>query len=374
MKQRIKVVPDFKDRASAILRGVLVETQKHRLNIGVSVGMNADGVGSKTSVYKLLHEVTGDYSWYQNAAFDGLAMVLDDAVANLQCCLGVSQVLTVQSAADIQMIESFARGLSSACDQAGVHVMNGETAELSAVEGFHWDFVASTTRNRFKEFIPIKPGQVVVGFKESGLRSNGYSLAFAILQNAYLQMKGFGTVQNYLASQYCNLGECEYLLPHVRIPWYQEFLEEAKQLAQPSRIYYPLLRSAVGLPFSAIKFPFSGLVHVTGGGIPLKCSRFLRPHGLGMNLGSVFPDPEPMGRLLQLSEDHPLPDGTIVADECMAIQHWNCGMAYLVVIEDKECAQEFVNYAKLGGYEAAIVGSIISQPEIHFRDYVFYWD
>ena len=84
------------------------------------------------------------------------------------------------------IIEALVRGMSEACEQAGIALVGGETAEMPAVYAHgELDVVGMVTgvcdRRELLTGASIQAGDVLYGVSSSGLHTNGYSLARKLL-------------------------------------------------------------------------------------------------------------------------------------------------------------------------------------------------
>src|SRR6476659_6892395 len=147
----------------------------------------------------------------------------------------------------VQIVE----GLARACRENGCALLGGETAEMP---GFYKDgeydvagfIVGIVERDRLIDGRRIAPGDVLVGVPSSGLHTNGYSLARAIV---FDQLK---------------------LGVHDRVGELGTTVADA--LLATHRSYLPLVRPLLG---SGV---LKGMAHITGGGITDNLPRVL-PEG-----------------------------------------------------------------------------------------------
>jgi len=119
----------------------------------------------------------------------------------------------------------------------------------------------------------------------------------------------------------------------------------------PSTIYSALIVSLHGGFKTRGSAEIHGIVHITGGGIPEKFSRVLRPSGLGVTLSLLF-SPSPAMRHCQ--EVGHIPDRD-------AYGAWNMGQGMALITPEPD---KVIAGAKSFGIEAKIAGEIISEPGI----------
>jgi phosphoribosylformylglycinamidine cyclo-ligase len=84
------------------------------------------------------------------------------------------------------MVSELIRGCAEACRDNGLALLGGETAEMPGLympgdfdlAGF---IVGAVSREKLLDGSRVRPGQVLLGLRSSGLHTNGYSLARKIL-------------------------------------------------------------------------------------------------------------------------------------------------------------------------------------------------
>ncbi len=253
------------------------------------IGVTSDGIGTKIE----LAERTASY---HSLAFDLLAMVADDLIAAGIEPSNVANILDVDRL-DASVVSQLMQGLEAAAAEAGVAIVGGEIAELgSRVGGYgpgmHFNWTATALGVPLPGFGgQVSAGDTLVAVASDGLRSNGFSLARAILSRVH--------------------GE----------HWH-ETLWQGKSwgawLLTPSRIYCRHLVAAheAGIQLKAV-------AHITGGGLPSKLRRIL-PSGCGAVLDELFPPQDWVLALQRLGG---------VAD-AEAYRCWNMGNGLCVVAED----------------------------------------
>jgi phosphoribosylformylglycinamidine cyclo-ligase len=142
------------------------------------LALATDGVGTKL----LVAEALGDYS---TVGIDCIAMNVNDLVA-----AGVRPVAFVDYLAVDEPDETFAEqvgdGLATGAERASIELVGGETAVMpEVVKGL--DLAGTCAGLAAKEAIfagEAEPGDALVGFRSSGIHSNGLTLArTAVTQN-----------------------------------------------------------------------------------------------------------------------------------------------------------------------------------------------
>ena len=222
--------------------------------------MNFDGIGTKIEIAERIGK-------HSTLAFDLFAMVCDDAARDGGEPVLVGSILDF-SKLSVDVVRQLAEGMIEAAKIARVAVVNGDTAELgSRVGGFSenaYNWGAAVVWLAHKERIitgfEIEPGQAVVAVKENGFRSNGLSLVRRVL------MEQYGPNWHEYNLDDINLGESVW-----------------KDLC-----YSPLITSFTGGYSGEPVAKVTGIVHITGGGVPGKLARALLASHNGARLQSLF--------------------------------------------------------------------------------------
>jgi phosphoribosylformylglycinamidine cyclo-ligase len=166
---------DASEAATAALVGAVGESEGDYaglLDIGDRyLALATDGVGTKL----IVAEALGDYS---TVGIDCIAMNANDLVA-----AGVRPVAFVDylavDAPDERFAEQVGRGLSAGAEAAGVELVGGETAVMpEVIKGL--DLAGTCAGLARKEAIfpgEAEEGDALVGFRSSGIHSNGLTLA-----------------------------------------------------------------------------------------------------------------------------------------------------------------------------------------------------
>jgi phosphoribosylformylglycinamidine cyclo-ligase len=146
------------------------------------------------------------------------------------------------------------KGFAKACKQNGVALIGGETAEMPDIydEGefdLAGTIVGIVDENQIINGSSIQKGDVLLGFKSSGLHTNGYSLARNVLFSQY-------KVGDYVEELETTIGE---------------------ELLKVHRSYLSLITELKVLD------GVHGFSHITGGGIVGNTKRIL-PDGLKLNI------------------------------------------------------------------------------------------
>jgi phosphoribosylformylglycinamidine cyclo-ligase len=211
-------------------------------------------------------------------------------------------------------------GLATACRENGCALLAGETAEMPGVYAPGEIDLAGCIVGRVREAdlidgSAIRPGDRIWGLASSGLHTNGYSLARAVL----FEKAGL-TIQDAPLELGCGLGEA---------------------LLAVHRSYLPALRT---LWEAHGRAAVHGLAHITGGGFHDNVPRIV-PAGLTAHVeAAAWPVP-PLFRLIAER-------GEVPATEMYRV--FNMGLGMLVFLPP-EC-----DAAGLPGVDAVPVGEVRS--------------
>ncbi|MGJ7905843.1 phosphoribosylformylglycinamidine cyclo-ligase [Actinopolyspora sp. H202] len=218
---------------------------------------STDGVGTKLAIAQAMdiHDTVG---------IDLVAMVVDDLVVCGAEPMFLQDYIATESV-DPDRISSLVKGVSEGCVQAGCALLGGETAEHPGMMA-SGEYDISATGVGVVEADDmlgpdrVRPGDVLIGMRSSGLHSNGFSLVRRVLlEQARMPLNG-----------------------HV-----EEFGRTlGEELLEPTRIY---AKECLSLAAEAEVRAFA---HITGGGLAANLERVL-PSGLSavIDRGSWTPDP-----------------------------------------------------------------------------------
>ena len=301
---------------------------------GTLMNIGFDGIGTKMELAERMND-------HRTIAYDLFAMVCDDAVARGAEPVLIGSILDVNSLGKegethLEQIRQLAEGYIGAAKAANVVIVNGEVAELgnrvSGYGGFNYNWGAGIVWFVDKDNLltgkEINPGDYVVAFKEDGFRSNGLSLVRKVFENVY------GSEWHKQALGNSSLGELALVA---------------------SKIYCKTIIDAHGGLDSEKKAEIHGIVHVTGGGVPGKLGRALKPTEYGAELDDLF---EPSEIMLHCQKA-----GNISDKE--AYKTWNMGNGMLVITAENE---KIIQIARLHGIDAKICGKITKEKEIIIKN------
>jgi phosphoribosylformylglycinamidine cyclo-ligase len=245
-------------------------------------------------------------------------MVCDDAVVRGGEPILIGSNLEINKV-DIDVIKQLANGYVAAAKEANVAIINGEIAEVgSRVQGmakcsYNWGATALWIGKKENLITgkEVKVGDTLIAFKEDGFRSNGLSLVRKIMHDQ----------------------------------WTKETLSQA---LTPSKIYSRAVVSMFG--------KLHGVAHITGGGVPGKVGRMLRPSALGANFNNLF---EPSKLMKDCIEK-----GKVPIEE--AYKTWNMGNGMIITTNKPE---DVIEIAKKHNIEAQICGEIIKEKQIELESF-----
>jgi len=273
-----------------------------------------DGVGTKLKIAFAMND-------HRTIGIDLVAMCANDVLA-----VGGEPLFFLDyygcSKLDPEAAAEVVAGIAGGCLQAGAALVGGETAELPGfyhpgeydLAGF---LVGVVERSEILTGADVAVGDAVVGLLSSGLHSNGYSLARAIVERSGVALAetppGFGTT----------LG---------------------RALLEPTIIYVkPVLALRKEVRVKA-------LAHITGGGLLENIPRTL-PDGLGVRLRAGWPLQPIFGWLAE--------KGPVAPREMQRTFNMGIGMTAVVAPADAERAVALLGRLGVG---ARIIGEVVAAP------------
>ena len=257
---------------------------------------------------------------FDTIGIDLVAMCVDDLV-----CVGAEPLLFLDYISvgqlDPDQIEALVSGVADGCRQAGCSLVGGEMAEHpGAMAAGEFDLVGFAVgvveRSKAIDGSQLAPGDVLIALPSPGLRSNGYSLA----RRLYFEVAGRSLDDP---------------------AWDGAATSVADELLVPSVIYAPTVRAL------AAATNVSGVVHVTGGGIPGNVPRILNDGVDAAIDQTTWEPPRVFGELQQI--------GNVSDAEMSAV--FNMGVGMIVAVPEAE-ADTALTVAAEGGHQARIIGEI----------------
>lgn len=200
----------------------------------------------------------------------------------------------LDSAVALKVIQGFAE----ACNENGVALIGGETAEMPDLYDENTFDLAGTIvgvvdRHKIIDGTQIKKGDILLGFPSSGLHTNGYSLARKVLFAQYNLNEKIAPLGATLADELLTI--------------HKSYLHLIKKLRELEGVH--------------------GFSHITGGGIVDNTTRIL-PAGAGCSLKinwDAWPRPPVFG-LIQQAGNVP---------EADMRRTFNLGIGLIAVIDEK---------------------------------------
>jgi phosphoribosylformylglycinamidine cyclo-ligase len=269
---------------------------------------STDGVGTKTKVATRLNR------------WDSIGQDLVNHCINDILVQGATPLFFMDYVASSKLvpehIATIVRGIATACEQAGIALLGGETAEMPDVYvsgeiDLAGTIVGVVDRAQLIDGKQIQAGDVILNLPSSGLHTNGFSLARKVLDGLDWQTshEALGT----------SIGE-------ALLAIHRPYLHEINGLRQAN-------------------VTIKGLAHITGGGVIENLPRIL-PQGLGAKITLGTWDVLPIFDLLQRTGDIPTAEMYRV---------FNMGLGMLVVLSphDVATAQAILS-------ELCVVGEIVA--------------
>jgi len=194
-----------------------------------------DGVGTKLNVAG----VANTHNSHKGVGIDLVAMCVNDVIT-----CGAKPLYFLDYIAtgklDSLVLEAVIEGILEGCNQSGMDLLGGETAEMPRMYDDGKYDLAGFCTGIVEEFDVvdgslIKPGDKVIGIESSGLHSNGFSLINDMI-------------------------------------WRQKiYFGDMPELLTPTTIYAPLVKQLLE------EVDILGMSHITGGGIPENLPRCFPP-------------------------------------------------------------------------------------------------
>src|SRR5690242_14979609 len=254
---------------------------------------SADGVGTKVAIAQAMdvHHTIG---------FDLVGMLVDDLVVCGAEPLFLTDYIATGRVVP-ERIAAIVQGIAEACVEAGCALIGGETAEHPGLLGpDEYDVAGSTTGVVEATHLlgpgRVRPGDLVVAMRSSGLHSNGYSLVRHVL----LEQAGWA-----LDRQVPELGRTL-----------------GEELLEPTRIY---AKACLALARGTRTHAMS---HITGGGLAANLARVV-PEEVAVTVDRATWTPSPVFEVVRRA-------GALAQDEVEATLNCGVGMVALMPGEDAD--------------------------------------
>jgi len=272
---------------------------------------------------------------YDTIGIDGVAMAVNDVIRSGAKPIAVVDNIYAQMS-NPHLVSEWMKGIVKGATEAECFVPSGEIGDVAeiikgTVEGKGFDIIVACIGELFKENIVfgnnIKPGDIVIGLRSSGIHSNGISLARKVL------FKQWG-------------GKYE---PHDVPDGFERDL--IYEVLEPTRIYVkPVLNIAKN-------HEMKGLVHITGDAY-LKFDRLMKfSKGVGFEFNNFKPQP-----IFQLIQETALEMGGVIRDEEM-LKTFNIGWGF-AVIADREDKDDIIDSFEKNAVETEQIGRVTDSKKI----------
>ena len=259
-----------------------------------------DGVGTKTIIARKLGK------------YDTIGIDLLSACANDIIVMGARPLTFLDYIANDKLkpeiIEEIVSGMVTACNDSGVSLVGGETAEMpnTYLPGEH-DLVGVITGVVEKDKIitgeSIRPGDVVLGLPSSGLHTNGYSLA----RKLFFEVAGHD-VNDLIPELEKSVG-LTLLEPHINY----------------TNHVFALLDAGIDV---------KGISHITGGGLIENIPRIL-PNGVGIDIQKTSWPVLPVFDVMQSI-------GNVDENEMFRAFNMGIGIVFIVSPNDVKAVQDIL--------------------------------
>jgi phosphoribosylformylglycinamidine cyclo-ligase len=285
-------------------------------------------IGTKVLIAQLAYK-------YDTIGIDGVAMAVNDVIRSGARPLAIADNIDAHVSNPI-LIKEWMKGIVKAAEEAGCIVPSGEIGDVPDLikgiaegKGFNMVF-ASIGEVHSHDIIygrSLKPGDVIIGMRSSGVHSNGITLARKLLFK-----KWGGAYQPF------------------DIP---ENLERALvyETLEPTRIYVkPVLKCAAACKIKAT-------VHITGDAY-LKFDKLMNVNaGIGFEFDTFKPQP-----IFHLIQEVAKQRRNPISDEEM-FKTFNMGWGFAIIV-DKGSEDEAVDSLERSGVEADRIGRITDSRKI----------
>ncbi len=217
-----------------------------------------------------------------------------------------------------EVAEKIVEGFSIACKENGCALIGGETAEMPGLYSENEYDISGTIvgiveKSEIINGSGIAKGDVLIGFKSTGLHTNGYSLARKVLLDKFDVNDKHETLAGTIGEELLKI--------------HKSYLDLISKLKKTVKL--------------------KGLSHITGGGIIGNTKRIL-PDGLSLNIEWNSWELPPLFKLIKET-------GAISDDEMRHV--FNLGIGLIAVV-DKNDTDKVLQISKEAGEEGLIIGRV----------------
>ncbi len=287
-----------------------------------------EGVGTKVLLAQLANK-------YDTIGIDGIALAANDVIRSGAKPLAVADNIHAH-VSDPKLVAEWMKGLVRGANGAGCIVPSGEIGDVAEIikglsEGKGFDMIVACIGELNRSDIifgnNIKPGDVVIGLRSSGIHSNGITLARKIL------FKQWG-------------GKYE---PHDLPEGFDR--ELVYEVLEPMKIYVKPFLNATE------KYEVKGAVHITGDAY-LKFDKLMRfSKGIGFEFDNF--KPQPIFELIQkIATETKAP----IADKEM-LKTFNMGWGFAVVVNESD-KDGIVDSLEKGKIQSEQIGKVTDSSKI----------
>jgi phosphoribosylformylglycinamidine cyclo-ligase len=287
-----------------------------------------EGVGTKVLLAQLADK-------YDSIGVDGVAMAVNDVIRS-----GATPLALVDNfhahVSDPELVREWLKGIVKGAEESNCPVPGGEIGDVASIikgltEGKGFDLIVASVGDVQEEDVitgtTIKPGDAVVGFRSSGVHSNGISLVRKVL------FKEWGGKFDPFDVPECLDREVVY------------------EALEPTKIYVKSFLNA------AKQVNVKGDIHITGDAY-VKFDRFMKfSKGIGFEFNNF--QPQPIFDLIQKTA--PEVGGEITDEEML--KTFNMGWGFAVIV-DKTEADDTIAVIEKNGVEADQIGTITDTGRI----------
>lgn len=278
---------------------------------------STDGVGTKLKLAQMMDK-------HDTVGIDLVAMCVNDLI-----CQGAKPLFFLDYIATgklvAEQVEQIVGGIADGCKMAGCALIGGETAEMPGMysddeydlAGFS---VGIADREKIVSGKNVKSGDTLIGIQSSGIHSNGFSFIRKIFLDTY----------DYKLDQY--IDELKMTL--------------GEALLTPTKIYVKLVLGVIN------NHEIKAIAHITGGGVIENISRVI-PKGLGIDIKKDSWEKPAIFKMIENFNS---------IDERELHKSFNMGVG-LVLIVDKEKAQDVVDYINTTDENAYIIGEVVDNHD-----------
>ena len=278
---------------------------------------STDGVGTKLRLAQMMDK-------HDTVGIDLVAMCVNDLI-----CQGARPLFFLDYIATgklvAEQVEQIVSGIVEGCKMAGCALVGGETAEMPGMysedeydlAGFS---VGIADREKIVSGKDVKVGDTLIGIASSGVHSNGFSF----VRKIFLEKYGY-RLEQHIEELGMSLGEA---------------------LLTPTKIYVKLVLDLIA------KYELKAIAHITGGGVIENITRVI-PKGLGIDINKNSWEKPAIFKMIESFN---------AVDERELHKSFNMGVG-LVLIVDKENANEIVDYINTTDEKAYIIGEVVDTHE-----------